>query len=573
MTIVSFIFIIFGEDLKRKVSFMKTIWTKVCLSIIILAALVSLAGCGDSRLAEAERLLETDVKAADSILSSMPMPTSRRDRAWYAVLKTQADYKQYKTITSDSLIITATDYFGTSIKGSKKRRYQSALAWYSQGSVYSELNNDFAAINAYLKAKDLFPDTLIRYYALTEQNLGNLYLNRMMIDEAEFQFRCCQINAERLQDVRMSNYSFFHRGLCALYRKSFLLADSIFKVISNNNIYTFYQRSVATMQLAKIYLYFYNDNANALNLINNYLDMIRDREYGPGLGIKAEIFYVMGEYDSAYYYFSESVNYCDEIYSKCSDADRLSELSSLKGNTEESIYWHKLYGELRDSINKIERNLEIEEIQFKHNEELVREMVAHKHRRFVIVGISTMMLLALSLFLFYSLYKNRERKKILKKQSDLLRQEEDIRKSSIKVLQARVSELSACNEDARSTLLDLYSNRLKICRDRFSKTDSFCKLLSFKLDTVTSNLSRKEKDDLFEELQLSYMESISDAVAEIPDIKEREILTILLRHQDLSIIQISNLFSLTPIAVKQRITRLSKRAPSDFLNLFFKSHI
>ena len=552
---------------------MKTIWTKVCLSIIILAALVSLAGCGDSRLAEAERLLETDVKAADSILSSMPMPSSRRDRAWYAVLKTQADYKQYKTITSDSLIFTATDYFGTSIKGSKKRRYQSALAWYSQGSVYSELNNDFAAINAYLKAKDLFPDTLIRYYALTEQNLGNIYLNRMMIDEAEFQFRCCQINAERLQDVRMSNYSFFYRGLCALYRKSFLLADSIFKEISNNSNYTFYQRSVATMQLAKIYLYFYNDNANALNLINNYLDMIRDREYGPGLGIKAEIFYVMGEYDSAYYYFSESVNYCDEIYSKCSDADRLSELSSLKGNTEESIYWHKLYGELRDSINKIERNLEIEEIQFKHNEELVREMVAHKHRRFVIVGISTMMLLALSLFLFYSLYKNRERKKILKKQSDLLRQEEDIRKSSIKVLQARVSELSACNEDARSTLLDLYSNRLKICRDRFSKTDSFCKLLSFKLDTVTSNLSRKEKDDLFEELQLSYMESISDAVAEIPDIKEREILTILLRHQDLSIIQISNLFSLTPIAVKQRITRLSKRAPSDFLNLFFKSHI
>ena len=112
-----------------------------------------------------------------------------------------------------------------------------------------------------------------------------------------------------------------------------------------------------------------------------------------------------------------------------------------------------------------------------------------------------------------------------------------------------------------------------MCRNRFSKTYAFSMLLSFKLNTITTKLSKKEKDYLFEQLQLSYMESISDVVAEIPDIKEREILTIILRHQDLSIIQISNLFSLTPIAVKQRITRLSKRAPSDFLNLFFKSHI
>ena len=92
---------------------MKTIWAKVCSPILMLVALVSLIGCGDSRLTEVEQLMETDVKAADSILSAMPMPTSRRDRAWYAVLKTQADYKQYKPITSDSLILTATSYYGT----------------------------------------------------------------------------------------------------------------------------------------------------------------------------------------------------------------------------------------------------------------------------------------------------------------------------------------------------------------------------------------------------------------------------------------------------------------------------
>ncbi|MBO7110694.1 MAG: hypothetical protein J6W18_01960, partial [Bacteroidaceae bacterium] len=124
----------------------------IASTIFLVLSIQVLTSCEHTTLNQAERLLETDVKAADSILSSMPMPTSRRDRAWYAVLKTQADYKQYKTITSDSLILTATSYYGTHHKN-----YRSAMAWYSQGCVYYEINNDFAAVDAYLKAIDLFP--------------------------------------------------------------------------------------------------------------------------------------------------------------------------------------------------------------------------------------------------------------------------------------------------------------------------------------------------------------------------------------------------------------------------------
>ena len=91
--------------------------------LFILTALLftSFTGSG-ADLSHAETLLETKPAAADSILTNMPMPTRQRDRAWYAVLKTQADYKQYKPITSDSLILTATDYYGTKIRGSEARR-------------------------------------------------------------------------------------------------------------------------------------------------------------------------------------------------------------------------------------------------------------------------------------------------------------------------------------------------------------------------------------------------------------------------------------------------------------------
>ena len=132
------------------------------LSILALFIMNACTGTR-SRLHQVESLLETEPVVSDSILASMPEPQSHRDRAWYAVLKTQTDYKLYKPITSDSLILTATSYYGT-----HNKNYRTAMAWYSQGCVYSELNNDFAAIDAFLKAKDLFPDTLIRYYALTE---------------------------------------------------------------------------------------------------------------------------------------------------------------------------------------------------------------------------------------------------------------------------------------------------------------------------------------------------------------------------------------------------------------------
>ena len=252
-------------------------YIRLLLAFLWVPVLVS---CGErSILRNAEALLETDPAATDSILASMPAPKSRRNRALYAVLKTQAEYKQYKPLTTDSLILTATDYYGTRIRGSRNRRYHSALAWYSQGCVYSELNNDLAAIDAYLKAQDLFPDTLIRYYALTEKNVGVLLLNRMMLDEAIHQFKCCQINAKRLQDTKMLNHAYFHTGLCALYSKDFIVADSIFRDIIDNSKYSRSQRSAATIHLAKINLYYHENNNEALNLINHYLEMTKDRDY------------------------------------------------------------------------------------------------------------------------------------------------------------------------------------------------------------------------------------------------------------------------------------------------------
>lgn len=145
---------------------------------LLLSLILGVSSCVSRerrQLDAVELMLESNPAKADSMLCEMSIPTGKKDRAWYAVLKTQADYKQYKPISSDSLILMATKYYG-----SRHKNYRSAMAWYTQGCVYSELNDDVLAIKAYLKAKYLFPDTLIRYFALTEQQLALCYLTKGM---------------------------------------------------------------------------------------------------------------------------------------------------------------------------------------------------------------------------------------------------------------------------------------------------------------------------------------------------------------------------------------------------------
>ena len=141
-------------------------------------------GCGGRRYMPQLERLEAQVDSVPHLvaqaLDSMPSRKFRGEpRALYALLRTQADYKCFVPITSDSLIRYATDYYD-----GNRKSFRAAMAHYSLRCVYSELNDDAAAIDAYLRAQSLFPDTTVRYYRLCYQNLGKHYLKKNMTDEA-----------------------------------------------------------------------------------------------------------------------------------------------------------------------------------------------------------------------------------------------------------------------------------------------------------------------------------------------------------------------------------------------------
>lgn len=538
----------------------------VILNILWVLVFIS---CSDyrSNLSEVEKLLETNPQAADSILSSIPMPKSRRDKALYAVLKTQTDYKLDRFFTTDSLILTATDFYG-----SRRKSYYAALAWYSQGCVYSRMNNDYTAIYSFLKAKDLFPDTLVGYYALTEKGLGACYFRKKMFDEAFEEFSNCRINSERLKDSLTLYYSTFFSVLSKTDESNARNVDSLYSIIMQNA--TIYNSTVDTIVDVPMYVTpsFESQRDTSLRTVRviKYFNAAKKNDpipIGSYYHIKSNMFYNMGDYDSAYIYYIKSIHSVSSMKAMEDIIDRLADISAKKGKTDEVIMWHQRYIELRDSIDMVEKSdsKEIKDLQYLHREELKEEKMQNRHKRFVFLCVFSLITITIMTVLIYVLFMNREKKRIIEKQEELIKLEQEIRKSSISILESQVREQSKTDPEARAVLLDLYQQRIEINKSFFYKSDASKMLTSA---SFGQKFDSDCKHTIIETLKQSFSDTIADLQIEYPGIDTEESLTLILSAMRIKNELVSELLgNVTADAIRKRKYRFSKKNP-DYYSLF-----
>lgn len=316
--------------------------------MLLIAAVWLLAGCGRSMLTQVERLMETDHEAADSLISSIEEPAGKCSRALYALLKTQIDYKMYRDATNDSTIRVATTYFGRRYKG-----YHAAMAWYSLGCVAAELGQDSTAADAYLSAILLFPDTMVRYYALAEQNLSHIYLDHKMDVEAIPMIKACRSNAVRLNDSAAIAFCDYNIANHYLYNNEYESAKGIFMELLDSRWLSTGTYNNLLLQLSKI-LFVEQDYKGTLE----YADLFLTRNHaqlpeGSAYSIKADALYNLGYLDSAYLYYSKSLSDTYDPYTICDSYRRLSEIQSIKGNTDSATYFVKQANSWMDSIASV----------------------------------------------------------------------------------------------------------------------------------------------------------------------------------------------------------------------------
>ena len=533
--------------------------------LLLVVAGCVLTGCGQSILREAEALLETDLKAADSILASMPMPKSRRDRAWYAVLKTQADYKNYRPLTDNSLILSATEYYGTKHKG-----YQAAMAWYSLGCSYTDANNDLAAIDAYLKARDLFPDTLIRYYALTEQNLGKHYLNRMMLPEATEQYKCCLANAIRLNDGIVQKNAIYNLGRCALYGKDFPTADSIFSHILTDSTSTYDQKNIAIFQLSKIRLHHDKDYPKALELINEHLHYLKNPEnYGAGLSVKADIFNEMGQFDSAYHYYSKSLDYNNDINTVCSNYDHLMQMAIELGHKDEATQYYNGYKNTADSIYELRNQEQIKTLESEHKTELAENQLHNRTVRLTIIIVSFILISIMLAIIAVIYYRNWKKEKIWRIRDSINQTESDLLNKKLPLFGPESADESKLDYAIDKTgIVELYSKELKECCLLFQLQDVYS-LMSGKSALRDVELTQDEKVQIIKTLNDCFRPVLQFLFDEIPDIKRDEAYVCILSYMGYNSVQISRLLDVTDGCIRQRRKRAQDKDSNKVTQIFF----
>ncbi len=545
-----------GNDLVP--AFMKL---RIVMYSLLLATLC--VGCGGhGHMRQLERLeaqLDTAPEAVRLALDSIPLASlGDEERALYAILRTQADYKCYVPLTTDTLIRYATTYYNRN-----RKSYRAAMAWYSLGCVYTELENDAAAVDAYLQAQSLFPDTTVLYCQLCYQNLGRHYLRRNMPDEA--------LEAYTAYHNVAGEYAHLYAdiGLAKAYihkRQPELAREILENLLQYSGEIDTLSLETILFELGKIEYTFSKDYDKADAYFNQLIALYGSNEVDGSFWFKGDIAESRGHYDTAMHYYEMAMQGCDEVYLQYNCA------RSLLYLTLDSIAQPKLYGYIKrfeqmgDSIKRIERRTEIDEIHTAHQVELQQRELAQRHQRFIFIGVC----LLATIFIGVLLFERRRKQHYLRLQKELQRNQARIYK-----MYQSIEEKRDNGSLAREQILALYRDNLSKSVALFRKerwADRLQQLSELRSKEISS-FTVSEREQLVEVLERCFVNVITnlrdEAAKQKSRLKAEDIHLCLLLSLGYSIGVIREcLTASSDDVVRKRRVRLGDKLPEDILRLF-----
>ena len=536
------------------------------LYLLLVATLC--VGCGNAPSMRQLEQLESRVNdVPDSVLTVLTatdMPRWGERRALYALLRTQADYKCFVPITSDSLIRYATDYYD-----GNRKNYRAAMAHYSLGCVYSELNDDAAAIEAYLRAQTLFPDTTVRYYRLCYQNLGKHYLKKNMTDEALQAYLSYHTLSQG------SNWPYADIKLAQAYIRN-ERPDEATKILEDllchyNDID---KKSFETIlfELGKIEYAFHKDYDKAEAYFDQLNSLYNEKEFDAAHWFKGEIAELRGEKDTAYNYFQLALKGNNETYLQYNCARSLLYLIIDSIKQPELYNYVKLFEQMGDSINRIERRTEIDEIHTAHAMELHLRELSEKHRRFMYIATLVLVCLLATIAIGVLLVEQRRKRHYLHLQQELQRNQAKVYKM-YESIEAKRDNGALMREQ----VLSLYRANLETSIALFHRENWHRHLqqLSELRSKDVPSFTIKEREQLTEALERCFITVITNLRDEAAKLDGR------LSAEDIHLYLLLSLGYSTGVirecqaassddVIRKRRVRLAGKLPEDILRPIFK---
>lgn len=392
-----------------------------CL-LLIFCVMNLFFGCSQRKAAplpeleRAEAVMFEHPDSALRILESMPMPANKEQHALWCLLVTQAKYKQYLPIPSDSLIRIAYDYYKPTDDARRK-----AMAALYMGNVNYELQKIETSMAYYLEAKDEMvhtDDYTLGYLVMS--SLGDLYLYRDLTDYALEVIQKSYDYAVKTPYLKYKAYAL--RDMARVYAVKDRLDSAI--VYYNKAIGETQKANLSDLEqafkneLASIYILL-GDSRKALDLKKEVIESpYRTAQIYYGMGVA---YINVHEYDSAYYCLNRALG-ASNIYTRGAVYQSL--LSLSKRCPQYRDYALQYSDSLRfyeDSIRSIDKSKEIVVYQEQIKQEKLKLEKANATRWLLVSVLAGVVLLALLVYVY-------QRRKIV-----LHRKEEELNRLGLRL--------------------------------------------------------------------------------------------------------------------------------------------
>ena len=429
---------------------------------------------------------------------------SRKDKAHYSLLLTEAEDKTYVTHTTDSLISIAADYYEKTDDLGRK-----AKAWYYKGRINQDLGHPLKAQEYYLKA--LRDEEKIEDHALLgriHNHIGMLYAYQKVYEKAlPFQKKA----VENFHLINDSTGQVF--ALRDLGRTFLMLGLQDSSIICNQKAIALMRKRIIPSvytELAGLYIDRQRmEEAHGL-LRTSLQNVAKPQAKYPVYLVLGELYKKSGQIDSARFYLQACINSAPLPETRAGGLFHLKEIALEKGQWEQAALLSKQYELLKDSIEQGKNAESIRNVQaFYSYNEIEQDLwearlYASKQKSFYSLLITACLFL-LTVALLRFIHYRRERKSLLQRLKaneeqiqrneqtlknisdvkDSLHNEIQIYKTTERQLSKEKDEqLKRTNEEIRQKIMQL--EKLSHTKDELEKN-----LLT--LRSENSNLKKREQ--------------------------------------------------------------------------------
>ncbi|WP_458409204.1 tetratricopeptide repeat protein [Bacteroides congonensis] len=485
---------------------------------------------------------------------SSPQKLPRADRALYALLLTQAKYKNYIVLEDDSLIKTAVEYYGD-----RKKSLYAAKAHYYWGATYRDMGYTSFAVEEYLTAIRLMP-VKDDFLAMIYDNLAECY------EEDELDNVAMDAYRKAYQILKgKSGQAYPLRGIARM----FLLQNR------KDSALCYYQQALdcaLEVQDSDVVGAVYHDFAIVYNEKKDYVQAnkyvskaIAMMDYDMSINaclLKAKIMLNLNMLDSASYFFNKDIERLD-IYGKAICYNGMYQIAKKREEWKTATESMDVYKVLYDSIQVMTDNKELNRLMDKHQLE-EHKRVLSEHTKMLVVSLAIVFVSLMVICVFCFMWNDRKRKK----RYIALQQELTQKRVDTMLLKEEISESN--KEDIDKKRSELTEQQIQLCISMLKTTNCYDQLEALEKATPKQLLAmRSLRKEMRSSISRSFVDVMENLQGRYPALTGDDVFYCVLSLLCCSKSVIMELMDATSDALKTRKSRIKNKVDAEIFDRMF----